>query len=131
MAENVCVIGFRGGEYAAIPDLFLPREYYEQAMQEMLKLDYNMKFICVTDDPETARRVLPEEVNISHEIGLDWRKTRWAPYLILPNSAFYILPALLNRRAKKIIAPRGWARHNAKNGTWGRPACYYKRFSYI
>lgn len=131
MPEDICVIGFRGGEYAGIPELFLPTSYYEEAMAEMLKLDYNMKFMCVTDDPETARRVLPQEVSISHEIGLDWRKTRFAPHLIIPNSAFYVLPALLNRRARKVIAPRGWARHNLNNGTWGRPASYYKRFTYI
>lgn len=129
MGNDICVIGFRGGEYAAIPELFLPKSYWREAMDEMLKINYNMKFICVTDDPQTAALVLPEEVKITHDIGMDWRQVRNAPYLIIANSAFYVLPALLNRRAKKIIAPRYWARYNEKK--WARPASYYKRFSYI
>lgn len=131
MPLDLCVIGFRGGEYTGIPDLFLPKEYWLKAMDEMLKINYNMKFICVTDDPHSASLMLPPEVKITHDIEMDWRYVRNAANLIIANSAFYVLPALLNRHAQKIIAPRGWARHNLKDGTWARPASYYKKFTYI
>ena len=129
MPDNVCVLGFRGGEFSIFPDLFLPQSYWLEAMDRMLKLDYNMKFVCVTDDPATAASVLPPEVKITHDIATDWRMIRHAKHLIISNSSFYILPSLLNRHAKDIIAPRYWARHNI--GTWAMPSNYYKRFTYI
>lgn len=129
MPEDLCVIGLRGGEFTGIPELFLPKEYWEKAIDEMLKVNYQMKFICVTDDPITARAILPSFVQITHDIGKDWRMIRYAAYSIIANSSFYILPSLLNRHASKIIAPRYWARPGS--GTWATPQNYYRRFSYI
>lgn len=127
--NDLCVIGFRGGEYKSIPELFLPQDYWQEAVDEMLKINYHMKFICVTDDPETASLFFPPEVKIQHDISTDWRLIKEAPYLIIANSSFYILPALLNRRARKIIAPRYWARRNM--GKWCLPQNYYRRFTYL
>lgn len=127
--DSWCVIGFRGGEFQGNPDLFLTTAYYERAMSIMRKVRRDMKFVAVTDDPETAGRVLPHDVKITHEIGHDWRMIRHANYLILSNSSFYILPALLNNHVKKIIAPRYWGRHNT--GVWNMRQNYYDKFSYI
>lgn len=129
MPNNLCVIGFRGGEFKAIPDLFLPQSYYTEAIARMQQLRPDMKFIAVTDDPELARAYLPSGVGITHEISLDWRMIRYARYLILSNSSFYILPALLNEYAMEIIAPRYWARRNT--GQWATRQNYYSKFSYI
>ena len=116
MPNNLCIIGFRGGEFKHIPELFLPKSYYEEAIARMKSIRPNMKFVAVTDDPETARAMLPDEVGITHELSLDWRMVRYARYLIISNSSFYILPALLNEYAVEIIAPYGWARRNT--GQW-------------
>ena len=129
MPNNLCVIGFRGGEFKAIPDLFLPREYYEKAIARIKSINPLVKFVAVTDDPETAREMLPQEVAITHELSLDWRMVRYAKYLILSNSSFYILPALLNESAIEIIAPYGWARRNT--GVWATRQNYYSKFLYI
>lgn len=129
MPNNMCVIGFRGGEFQSDPDLFLTREYWNTAMASIRKQRPDVRFIAVTDDPETARRILPEEVKITHDVGSDWRSVRSAPYLILANSSFYILPALLNNHAKAIIAPRYWARRNTQ--TWATPQNYYPKFTYV
>lgn len=132
MPDKWCVIGFRGGEFAANPDLFLTREYWEHAISLMLQEQPNMQFVAVTDDPATARAILPDFVRITHDIGTDWRMVRYARYLIIANSSFYILPALLNwesGNAAKIIAPRYWARRNT--GVWALPQNYYRQFTYI
>lgn len=129
MPNNLCVIGFRGGEFTAIPDLFLPQSYYHEAITRIKALQPGIKFVAVTDDPETARAYLPSEVAITHEISLDWRMVRYAKYLILSNSSFYILPALLNENAIEILAPRYWARRNT--GTWATNQNYYSKFTYI
>lgn len=129
MPNNLCIIGFRGGEFAVIPDLFLPKGYYETAIERMKSINPNMKFVAVTDDPVTARAMLPDEVGITHELSLDWRMVRYARYLIISNSSFYILPALLNEYAVEIIAPYGWARRN--KGQWATRQNYYSKFTYI
>lgn len=126
--DDTCVIGFRGGEYATVPDLFLPEQYWIDAVKIMRGKGIQ-KFEVHTDDVETAKRYFPT-FPIVHDIALNWRSIRYAKHLIIANSAFYIMPALLGD-AEEIIAPRYWARHNIK--IWARPACYYKdkRFMYI
>lgn len=129
MPNDTCVIGFRGGEFTGIPDLFLPREYWDTAMAKMRKKNPNMKFLAVTDDPETAKAMLPSEVRITHDISEDWRKIRYAKYAIISNSSFYILPSLINDHAEEIIAPRYWARRNT--GVWALSQNWYRRFTYL
>lgn len=126
MADNECVLAFRGGEFTLYPELYLPKEYWENAMANMRKIRPDMKFRIVTDDQLTAMEMFPD-IEVSHEIGHDWRSIRHAPYLIVANSSFNILPAHLGN-AKKIIAPLHWARHNI--GVWALPQNCYTRFTY-
>jgi hypothetical protein len=125
--DDVCIINFRGGEYTLFQDLFLPKRYWEKAIQIMLGINPDMKFEVHTDDKLTAELFFPS-FPIYQDMGLNWRSIRFAKYSILSNSSFAILPALLSD-AEKIIAPRGWARHNTK--TWALPSNYYDRFHYI
>lgn len=126
MPENTCVIGFRGGEFAVFPELFLTREYWDTAIQKMLEINPNMQFQVHTDDPETARNFFPD-YEIVHNVGVNWRAMRYAKYAIIANSSFYILPRWLN--GGLTIAPRYWARRNTK--VWALPQNYYDRFMYI
>jgi hypothetical protein len=131
LPDSTCVIGFRGGEFQYIPELFLTQEYWQSAIDHMRTIEPDMKFVAVTDDPELARAMLPREVKVTHDISTDWRMVRNANYLIIANSSFYILPALLNNHAKAIIAPRYWARRNT--GVWALPQNYYSdpRITYL
>lgn len=128
IGDDVCVIGFRGGEYKIFPDLFLDITYWDKAISIMQSLNPSMRFEVHTDDPETAEQFFPK-YKIIHDIGLNWRSVRYAKYLIIANSSFYILPALLNQNVVKTIAPRYWARRNT--GVWALPQNYYKQFDYI
>jgi len=128
MPHDVCVINFRGGEYVGVKDLFLPKEYWEKGIAMMKEINPNMRFEVHTDDVVTARQFFPEYVCVQN-ISLNWRSIRYAKYLILSNSSFAILPALLNTNVEKIIAPRYWARHNI--GVWALTQNYYKQFTYI
>lgn len=124
MPDDVCVINFRGGEYTQFPDLFLTKEYWDYAISMFTP---RVKFEVHTDDPVTAREFFPD-FPIYSDMGLNWRSIRYAKNLILSNSSFAILPALLGN-AERIYAPRYWARRNTK--TWALPQNYYKRFSYL
>lgn len=133
--KNLCVIGFRGGEFYAYPELGLPKEYFEEGIKIMKEINPSMRFEIHTDDPELARNMLwsrdfhPE---IIHNVEKNWKLTRYARYAIVANSSFYILPRLLKQDSdlKSItIAPRYWARRNTKE--WSMPQNYYKNFNYI
>lgn len=128
MLDNVCVINFRGGEYTAFPDLFLTEDYWMRAIEIMKAMNPDMRFVVHTDDAISARRFFPS-YPIHQDMELNWRSIRYAKHLILSNSSFAILPALLNEDVQGIIAPRYWARRNTK--TWALPQNYYKRFQYI
>lgn len=127
MLDDVCVINFRGGEFTVIPELFLTQEYWVNAMQMMKEKHPKIRFEVHTDDPKTAEQFFPS-LPIVQDVGLNWRAVRYAKHLIISNSAFAILPALLGD-AEDIIAPKYWNRRNV--GRWDWPMNYYKKFQYI
>ncbi len=124
--EGKCVIGFRGGEYTVIPELFLPQEYWDTATRMMRQKYPGISFEVHTDDPETARKFFPI-YPIIHDLGRNWRAMRYAKYAIIANSSFYVLPRLLN--GGLTISPKYWNRHNTKK--WDYPQNYYKQFLHI
>jgi hypothetical protein len=124
--DDVCVIGFRGGEYVGVPELFIPSGYWDEAIEKMRQINPDMKFEVHTDDQETAKAFFPD-FPIIQNIGINWRSMRYAKHAIIANSSFYILPRLLNSGIT--IAPRYWARYNIRE--WSMPQNYYKNFTYI
>lgn len=127
MTEDVCVIGFRGGEYVGVPGLFLPGSYWQQGIEKMLAINPDMRFEVHTDDVATAQLMFPYYTCI-HNPALNWRSVRYAKHLIIANSSFFIFPALLGD-AREIIAPEFWAGYN--KGYWQLPQNNYERFTYI
>lgn len=128
MPNDLCVIGFRGGEYAGVPDLFLPQEYWDLAINKMLDINPKMKFEVHTDDVDLAQKFFPNFTCING-IGYNWRSVRYAKYIIMANSSFFILPSLLNQDVKKIIAPQWWAGYN--KGYWHQKQMQFSKFDYI
>lgn len=124
--DNLCIIGFRGGEYYTVPELGLPKEYFERAIKRMLEFNPDMKFEVHTDDPGLARAFFPN-YPIVQDIGINWRSVRYAKHAIIANSSFYVLPRLL--RGGITIAPRWWNRYNLQR--WDYPQNFYKSFLYI
>lgn len=127
--DNLCIINFRGGEYVGVPDLFLLQKYWNEAITKMREINPDMKFQVETDDVKTANEFFPEFYVAPNYIVLNWMHIRKAKYLILSNSSFAILPALLNQNAKTIIAPKYWAGHN--KGYWQLKQNQYEKFTYI
>lgn len=123
--DDTCVINFRGGEFTRIPELFLPAEYWNEAIRHMEARGVT-KFEVHTDDVDTARQFFPN-FEITHDVGLNWRSVRYAKNAIIANSAFGIIPRLL--AGGFTIAPRYWARRNLTY--WSTPQNYYKKFFYI
>ena len=127
MPDDLCVIGFRGGEYVGVRDLFLPLSYWATAIQHMRDLHPGIRFEVHTDDVETASQFFPG-FECMHYMSRNWRAVRYAKHLIISNSSFYILPSLLGP-AQEILAPHHWAGRN--KGYWQLEQNQYKRFTYL
>lgn len=130
--DDVCIIGFRGGEYALYPDLYLPHEYYLEGIKIMREKGIT-KFEVHTDDTVEAKKFFAYlGIECIHDIGFNWRSVRYAKHAIIANSSFFVLPRLLQHYENKdaiTVAPHAWGRHNL--GIWSPQGNYYKQFTYI
>lgn len=117
-SDDICVMNFRGGEYLSVPEVFLTKRYWQQAVDNMRQINPNFRFVVITDDPKTAKKFFPKfEV---HDFGIakDYVVIKNARYLILSNTSFAWFPAWLSTELKYCIAPKYWARHNVSDGYW-------------
>jgi hypothetical protein len=115
--EDMCVLSIRGGEFRGVPNLILPREYWQNARRQMKKYNPNMRFLIVSDDPQYAGALFDYSIPVMHYgIGGDYFTLLNAKNLILSNSGFGIFPAWLNKNNPYTIAPRYFARYNT--GVW-------------
>lgn len=124
---NLCVINVRGGEYRTVSELILPKEYWDKAIEEMIRRHPVVKFEVHTDDPEYCKELFGDKYPIVRDIETNWRALRYAKYAIISNSAFAIIPRILN--GGETIAPKYWAGRNVEE--WRRPQNYYSEFTYL
>lgn len=129
-ADDLCIINIRGGEYADSPELFLRRKYWLDAMKNMRAINPDMRFMVITDDVDSAKRILPEVEAHHFEVWKDYVTVKNARYLILSNSSFAFFPAYTSETAQFIIAPKYWARHNVSDGYWCAEQNIYDEFVY-
>lgn len=130
--DNLCVINFRGGEYRGIPNVLLRKEYWKNAIDDMIKINPNMRFLLITDDVPCANSFMPFPIKAVHiDVGFDYYVVNQAKWLIISNSTFGWWAAWLNDKANKIIAPKYWARHNVSDGYWATGDAYTRGFVYM
>ena len=131
LANEVCVIHFRGGDYKKILDVYLRLEYWQYSIAEMKKLHGEIEFIVVTDDVEAAHTIFPDFSIYSSTVSDDFYIISQAKYLILSNSTFSWWGAWLNQKCKTVIAPKYWMQHNQSEGWWAPGESITKGFNYI
>jgi len=124
-SDNICIMNIRGGEYKGNHDLILPKQYWLNAIDNMLRVKNDLKFVIITDDVKYAKKLLPQYPAFHFSIGKDYSIVKNAKYLILANSSFSFFPAWTSETVKYIIAPKYWARHNVSNGFW---ACAFNLY---
>lgn len=129
--ENICVINFRGGEYANVPQFFLNQNYWINAVNRMLSINPNFRFIVITDDVYIASMFFPKFEVLHFNIAKDFTIIKNAHYLILSNSSFPYFATLLSDTVKYIIAPKYWGRHNVSDGYWSCGYNIFENHNYI
>jgi len=122
---NICIINYRGGEYASVRDFHLNGEYWEYAIKRMQTININFRFVVITDDVERASAQFPDFEVKHFDISKDFTIIKNAHYLILSNSSFPYFATLLSDTVKYILAPKYWGRYNISDGYW---ACGYNIF---
>jgi hypothetical protein len=128
--DDTCVLNVRA---RFDPEIYLTRQYWNNAINHMLKINPEMQFLVVTEDIESTKKLLPElSDNIYHfGIGEDYAIIKNAKYLIASNSSFSIFPSLTSNTLKYIIAPKYMLRHNVSDGYWCMGYNIYPTYTYM
>ena len=137
-SEDYCVIQLRGGDYTTGHSM-LPSEYYQGAMKNMRDNNPDIKFVIVTDDTLTAKRLIPNvpiigsaiseekdlyQKNISWykytggPVSIDYSILNTAKYAIISSSTFSFWPIWTNNELKNVIAPMYWFDWSRSDGWW-------------
>ncbi len=124
--DDQCVLNIRGGEYKGVSTLILPKSYWVDAMNNMIKRFPNIKeFVIVTDDAEYASRLFPEIGQVERGVAQSYLALHQAKYLIVSNSSFSYFPIKTQQNKSFVIAPLHWARFNNPYKRWSSPANLY------
>ena len=126
--KDICILNFRGGEYVGYNELYLEREYWINAMENMKKYNPNLEFVVITDDVKSANLMLPELKSYHFDVGKDYAIIKNAHYLILSNSSFGFFPSFTSDTLKVAISPKYWARHNVSDGYWSTEQNLYSDY---
>ena len=129
-ADDLCILNMRGGEYVGKRELYLGRRYWRNAIQNMKRINKDMRFMIVTDDVKSAGKILPGTPAYHFELALDYSIIKNARYLVLSNSSFAFFPVFTSETIRYAIAPKYWARHNVSNGYWSTGQNIYSGWTY-
>jgi hypothetical protein len=129
-SDDICILNVRAN---LDPAVYLPREYWINAINHMLRINPNFTFLVVTEDVESTKRLLPELADNIFDFGIgeDYSIIKNAKYLIASNSSFSIFPTLTSDTLKFIIAPKYMLRHNFSNGYWSQGYNIYPGYTYM
>ena len=130
MDDDVCVLNYRGGEYVGFHELYLTREYWLNAMENMTKINPNMKFVTITDDVKASQAMLPEIPAYHFTVDKDYAIIKNSKHVILSNSSFPFFAVYTSDTIENIIAPKYWARHNVSDGYWAMSQNIYSGWTY-
>lgn len=128
--DDLCVIHLRCTDYMDSPELFLEKKYWLNGMKNMRKINPKMRFMIVTNDVKEAEKLIPGVKAYNFDLARDYSIIKNAKYLLLANSSFTYFPAFTGTAAKKIIAPKYWARHNVSDGYWASEQNIYEGWTY-
>jgi hypothetical protein len=128
--DNICVLNVRAN---LDPAVYLPREYWINAINHMLDINPDMTFLVITEDVESTKQLLPELAGNVFDFGIgeDYSIIKNAKYLVASNSSFSIFPSLTSNTLKYIIAPKYMLRYNFSDGYWSQGYNIYPGYTYM
>lgn len=128
---NICIINYRGGDYAGVAHFHLNGKYWDDAVLRMQQINPDFRFVVITDDVERASIQFPKFEVKHFNIGKDFTIIKNAHYLIVSNSSFPYFATLLSDTVKYILAPKYWGRYNISDGYWSCGYNIFRNHNYI
>jgi len=107
--DEYCYIHFRGTDYKNWDSgtRFLPKKYFEDAINLVKNKNNDIKFVVITDDIEGAKDYFQEYDIISNDMMTDFKLLYYSKYCIIPNSTFSWWAAWLSDKVIT-VAPNNW-----------------------
>ena len=128
--KNICVLNFRGGDMIGNAGAFVPASYWHNAMQHMSEYNPNMEYCIVTDDVQTANRMLPDIPAYHVDVAWDYVAVKNARNVICTTSTFSCFPLWTSDKLEMCIAPKYWFHHNISQGWWSLGCSIYSYPTY-
>ena len=128
--KNICVLNFRGGDMIGNAGAFVPATYWHNAMQHMSEYNPNMEYCIVTDDVQTANRMLPDIPAYHIDVAWDYVAVKNARNVICTTSTFSCFPLWTSDKLEMCIAPKYWFHHNLSQGWWSLGCSIYSYPTY-
>ena len=128
--KNICVLNFRGGDMIGNAGAFVPASYWHNAMQHMSEYNPNMEYCIVTDDVQTANRMLPDIPAYHIDVAWDYVAVKNARNVICTTSTFSCFPLWTSNNLEMCIAPKYWFHHNLSQGWWSLGCSIYSYPTY-
>ena len=128
--ENMCILNFRGGDMIGNAGCWLPRSYWDKAIENVIKINPKMEFAVITDDVRAAKIVLPEYPAYHVDIAWDFVALKNCRNIICSASTFACFPLWMNTNLEICIAPKYWFHHNLSHGWWSLGCSIYNYVSY-
>jgi len=128
--DNLCVLNFRGGDMVGNRGGYVPRTYWDNAIQKMIEYNHEMKFCVVTDDPKTANQMLPEFPIYHKDVAWDYVAIKNCKNIICSTSTFACFPLWTSETLEYCIAPKYCFHHNLSNGWWSLGCSIYSYPTY-
>ena len=107
------------------PGCWLPRSYWDNAIENVMQMNPNMQFAVVTDDVRAAQHVLPEYPAYHVDIAWDFVSLKNCRNIICSSSTFACFPLWMNTNLEICIAPKYWFHHNLSKGWWSLGCSIY------
>ena len=128
--KNICVLNFRGGDMVGNAGAFVPKAYWENAMEHMSQYNPNMEYCIVTDDVKSANRMLPDIPAYHVDVAWDYVAVKNARNVICTTSTFSCFPLWTSKNLEMCIAPKYWFHHNLSQGWWSLGCSIYSYPTY-
>lgn len=128
--EDYCYIHFRGTDYLNHTHWYLPKKYYEDAINKIKAIKSNIKFLVITDDIKTASLSFDCDI-ISNDMMIDFKLLSFSKYSIIVNSSFSWWSGWLGDNHEYIIAPNYWFNYNNPHMGFDPKDIYTSKFIYI
>jgi hypothetical protein len=129
--EEYCYLHIRGSGNKNT-EIMLPKSFYEKGIEEVKKINSNLKFVIITDDYDISKEYFPELDVISSDVMSDFKMMYFSKYAIISNSTFSWWSCWLSDKLIT-VAPERWYNYGKHMGEniWYPFDIKSEKFTYI